>query len=459
MAAVTESIARLIAAPVELPEDVREAGRRGLLDTVGVALAGADEEAVRLLRAVVLTPDADGAATLLGAGGRTSILDAALINGTAAHALDFDDTQANVRGHPSATIAPAALALAEASGASGADLISAYVMGVEVAGRVGRGLGPAHARQGFHSTATLGVFGAAAAAACLLGLDEFQVTQALGLAASSAAGLRSNFGFMAKPLHAGNSARAGLLAALLAQRGFTATPAVLDAPNGFTDAFSPGDGDPNAVLGEGPWQIVEPGIAVKKYPCCNRGHRAADAILALVHRHDLVPAEIERIEVHQPAGEVDASGRVGPMIYPRPATGLQAKFSMQYVMAAAVVDRGLGMEAFTDTAVARPPAIALMERVVPIADEDRPPTTPELNYVEVRLLLRDGTELREAVRFSRGDPRGGVPLTAVELATKYLDCARTALPEDAALRSLARFDELESLPDVRFLTSELKSFT
>jgi 2-methylcitrate dehydratase PrpD len=433
----------------------REAGRRGLLDTVGVALAGAGEEAVRVLREVVLPAGSDGPATLLGLGGRASVLDATLINATAAHALDFDDTQANVRGHPSATIAPAALALAESLGSSGAELITAYVVGIEVAGRIGRGLGPAHARQGFHSTGTLGVFGAVAAAGRLLGLDPVQAAHALGIAASSAAGLRSNFGFMAKPLHAGNSARAGVLAAQLARRGFTATPEVLDAPHGFVDVFSPGDADPNRLLAEGEWQIVEPGIAVKKYPCCNRGHRAADAILALVERFDLQPDEIERIEVILPAGEVDAAGRVGPMIYPRPTTGLQAKFSLQYVLAAAVVDRGLGVAAFTDAAVARSEVNALRARVVPMADEGRPASVAELNYVEVRVVRRDGSVVYESVRFSRGDPRGGISLTAGELAAKFVDCARLTRPEETVARSLALFEELESLPDVRILTAQL----
>jgi 2-methylcitrate dehydratase PrpD len=453
MSDVTAEIARLVSSTVTLPPAAREAGRRGLLDTIGVALAGVGEDAVQILRSVVGSSAMDGPATVLGAVGRTSLLDAALLNATAAHALDFDDTQANVRGHPSATIVPAALAVAEATGASGAELITSYVVGIEVAARIGKGFGPAHARQGFHSTGTLGVFGAAAASARLLGLDAAQVTQALGIAASSAAGLRLNFGFMAKPLHAGNSARAGLLAAQLAQGGFTAAPDVLDH---VTEIFSPGDGDPRALLDDGDWQIVTPGIAVKKYPCCNRGHRALDAILTLVDRLDLAPADVERIDVVMPAGEVDSDGRVGPMIYPRPSTGLQAKFSMQYVVAAAVLDRRLGVGAFTDAAVGRADVAELLTRVVPVADAARPATDPDLNFVQVRVVRRDGREDCESVRFSRGDPRGGVPLSTAELATKYLDCAQTVLPEAAARRSLALFDDLEALPDVRILTEQLR---
>jgi 2-methylcitrate dehydratase PrpD len=284
---VTAEIAQLICEPLELPHAALVAGRRAILDTIGVTLAGSHEEAVRILRTVVAPA---GPATLLGCGTSASALDAALLNATAAHALDYDDTHASFRGHPSATIVPAALAAAELMGASGAELITAYVLGLEVAGRVGQSFGTSHAAQGFHSTGTLGVLGAAAASARLLGLDAEASAATLGIAASSAAGLRANFGFMAKPLHAGNSARAGLLAALLAQRGFTATDEILDAPRGFTEIFSPGDGGPvmaGPVLDE-QWQVLSPGIAVKKYPCCNRGHRAADAVLTLVHTHDFV---------------------------------------------------------------------------------------------------------------------------------------------------------------------------
>jgi 2-methylcitrate dehydratase PrpD len=459
---VTAGISALVhgTADADIPADAREAARRALLDTVGVALAGSGAECVRILREALGSdgPDpglgpAPGGATLLGTAARASALDAALVNATAAHALDYDDTHANVRGHPSAAVAPAALALAETLGASGADLVSAYVLGLEVAARVGRGIGPSHAAQGFHSTSTLGVLGAAGACARLLGLDPPQVATALGIAASGAAGLRLNFGCMTKPLHAGNAARAGLLAARLAQRGFTAHESVLDH-GGFGAVFSPGDGDPDAIAGgpDGGWQVVTPGIAVKKYPCCNRGHRAVDALLTLIDRHRFGAADVRLVEVRMPAGQVDAGGRVGPMTYPAPLTGLQAKFSMQYVLAAALLDGGLGIGAFTDEQVARPEARRLLGRVRPVADPLRPAGPPETDYVEVRVHLDDGDELAERVRFARGDPRGGVPLTAAELAAKYRDCAGTVLPAARVERSLDLLGDLDALPDVGLLT-------
>jgi 2-methylcitrate dehydratase PrpD len=444
-------------APEGVPPAVRNVARRAILDTVGVALAGANEECVRIVREVVLGDGpTTGNAQLIGATGRVNPLDAALINGTAAHALDYDDTHQSFRGHPSASIVPAAIVAAETAAATGAELVAAYALGLEVAGRVGRAVGVSHAAHGFHSTSTLGVIGATAAAARLLRLDRAQTATAFGIAASSAAGLRLNFGFMAKPLHAGNAARAGLLAAQLAGRGFTANTAAFDGPGGFIGTYSPGDGDPAAVApGDGTWQALDPGIAVKKYPCCNRGHRAIDATLALVAAHDLHAADVECIEVHMPAGEVDDAGRVGPMVYPRPETGLQAKFSMQYVIAAAVVERGLGVRTFADASVGRPDVQHLRSRVRPIADEDRPASDPDRNFVRVIVRRTDGRELADQIWFPRGDPRGGVDLTNAELAAKFRDCATAVLSDERAAAALRLLERLDTLEDVRTLTASL----
>jgi 2-methylcitrate dehydratase PrpD len=443
-----------------LAADERAAARRALLDTVGVALAGAREPAVRAVVESVAVGGgvaSDAGHTLLGLEGRAGALDAALVNGTAAHALDYDDTQSNVRGHPSAPIVAAALAAAELVGAGGLDLMAAYLIGTEVAGKVGASLGPSHASQGFHSTSTLGVLGAAAASARLLGLAPAQIVAALGVAASSACGLRSNFGTMTKPLHSGNAARAGMFAALVAQRGLTATESALDSPASFTEVFSPGgDGDLAALTAFGrPWEAVDPGIAVKKYPCCNRGHRAADAILAIVDRERLEPADVERVEVRLPAGQADAQGRVGPMTYPRPTTGLQAKFSMPYVIASAIHDGALRIANFTDEQVLRPELQQFLPRVQPISDPDRPAADRASDYVEVVVSRTDGRVLREQVRFPRGDPRGGPPLSWSEVSAKYRDCAGRVLSGYQIERSLAIFADLDALGDVRDLTAEL----
>jgi 2-methylcitrate dehydratase PrpD len=460
-AGATAEIASFICdtASASIPPAARDVARGAILDTVGVALAGSREPAARTVRE--LAAAADGAAgtgpvTLLGCARRAAALDAALVNGTAAHALDYDDTHASVRGHPSAPIVPAALAAAELSGASGAQLVDAYLIGLEIAGRVGRSLGPSHAGRGFHATSTVGVLGAAAAAARLLGLDVPRARAALGIAASSAAGLRLNFGTMTKPLHAGHAARNGLLACLLAQRDFGAADDALDAGRGFTSVFSGPDGNPALICGfDGSWQALSPGIAVKKYPCCNRGHRAADAILALADALQFGPADVERIEVRMPAGEVDDAGRVGPMTFPRPRTGLEAKFSMQYVVAAAVCDRELVIGTFRDESVRRPAVQGLLGLVRPVADRDRPGSDPDANYVEVVAWLRDGRVGAERVRFARGDPRGGTRLSWPELVRKYTDCGTGVLTAAQLQRSAALIGRLDELDEVTALTAEL----
>jgi 2-methylcitrate dehydratase PrpD len=457
---VTGALAEFVSAfpAAAIPTAARAAAGRAVLDTTGVALAGARERCTEIVRTTVTAGDGKGHATLLGSGGRASPLDAALINGTAAHALDYDDTHASFRGHPSAPIVAAALAAAELAGATGAELLDGYVLGLEVAGRIGRSLGASHATQGFHSTATLGVLGAAVAASRVLGLSGPQVGAALGVAASSASGLRLNFGTMAKPLHAGNAARAGLLAALLSRRGFTAANDALAPATGFTAVYSPGDGDliATADLGEC-WQVTSPGIAVKKYPCCNRGHRAADAVLHLVLAHDLQPAEVARIEVRMPPGQVDSEGRVGPMTYPRPMTGLEAKFSMQYVVAAALFDRELRIATFTDAAVRRPEVLEFIGRVRPVAVPVAGAAPGTADAVEVVVHLRGSGTVARRVSYARGDPRGGEVLGSAELADKYRDCASIALAPAAVERSLDLLQQLGTLDTVSRLTEVLSS--
>jgi 2-methylcitrate dehydratase PrpD len=429
-----------------------------VLDTVGVLLAGSVEPIVtdvieELTHAQHIADDAPaGAATVLGRGCWARPTEAALVNAVSAHVIDFDDVQSHVRGHPSACILPAALAAAEHAGLDGAGLLDAYVVGIEVAGKVGRSFDASHARQGFHSTSTLGVLGAAAAAARALALTQRQTAYALGIAASSASGLRSNFGTMTKALHAGFAARDGLAAALLARRGVTAIDTVLDGAGSFTRVYCPDGGEPAAIRGLGePWEILDPGIAIKKYPCCNRGHRAADATLDLVRELDIGAAEIADVQVRMPAGQVDAEGRVGPMTFPRPASGIEAKFSLQYAVAAALQHRALPMAAFTDEGIHDPQVVALLSRVHPVnrADDD--------DHVEVVITTRSGAQESRTVRFTRGDPRGGGPLPWNEVLAKYRDCASAVLADDAITRSAALVKSLNALPQLGDLTRLLRA--
>jgi 2-methylcitrate dehydratase PrpD len=358
-------------------------------------------------------------------------------------------------GHPSIPLVPALLAAGEAAGASGADVVTAFLVGFEVECKVGRAMGRSHYARGFHATTTLGALGSAAACARLWGLTPEQTAHALGIASSMAGGLRANFGSMTKPLQAGNAARAGVVAATLARGGFTGGHDVLDGAFGFVRTFSPAeDGDIEQIGGFGePWEVVEPGISVKKYPCCFVSHRAADAALSLVAGHDLRPEQVERVEVHLPNGSVSASGGVGPMIHPRPRTGLEGKFSMQYVVASAIHDRALKFANFEDGAVLRPELQAFLPRVTPVNDTERHPAAPGESYSVVEMRLVDGRVLTEAVIEARGGPSD--PLSWEELLEKYRDCASRALPPDRVERSAEMLVDLDRVRDVRELAAML----
>jgi 2-methylcitrate dehydratase PrpD len=458
---VTSTVAALVANTTiaDLPGPVQVVARRAVLDTLGVTLAGVREESARLVRTVAITESGSGPCTVAGTRLRASAADAALANGTAAHALDFDDTHDNVRGHPSAPIVAAAIAIGELRHSTGGELLTAYAVGLEVAGKVGRSLGTSHAKGGFHSTSTVGVLGAAAASAHLCRLSPSQTAAALGIAASRASGLRRSFGSMTKPLHAGEAARSGVLAALLAGQDFSAAPGVLDGPGSFVEIFSPhGDARPALIDGLGdPWEAVQPGVAVKKYPCCNRGHRALDAVLALRDRLALnEPNLVEQVEVRMPAGQVDQHGRVGPMTYPRPHTGLEAKFSMQYVVAAALFDGELAVAAFSDAAARRPAVRALMSRVRVVSDPARPTGDPRADYVEVVLRMRDGRTESQRVHYPRGDPRGGALLSDDEVEAKFLGCARGVLPDAGITRVIEMVARLDAVDDVAMLAGLLR---
>jgi 2-methylcitrate dehydratase PrpD len=427
-----------------VPDAVRWAATRAVLDTVGVALAGANEPVTRAARE--LTPD--GPARFWGSTRCGTALDAAFVNAVAAHVLDYDDVHADVMGHPSAGIVPAVVAAGELVGASGATVLDGYAVGLEIASVIGRALGPSHPARGFHSSSTTAVFGAASGSARVLGLDLTQTATALSIAASAASGLRANFATMTKALHLGAAARDGLHASLLARGGVTAAPTAVEE---FLAAYS----DDVAVPPIGPhWRILDPGLAVKKYACCNRGHRTADAVLALVTQHELAADDVARIEVEFPAGQVDADGRVGPMRYPVPTTGLEAKFSLPYVVAAAVLDRRLGIAQFSDAAVLRPAARALGARVVIRSDPHRHTGGPR-DYVEVSLILRTGRALARRVYHRRGDPAGGPPLDDAEITAKYAECAATVFSPDQVAATSGLIWDLAGLADVRSLTAAL----
>ncbi|TMI84163.1 MAG: MmgE/PrpD family protein [Bacillati bacterium ANGP1] len=434
-----------------VPLGVTAAARAAVLDTIAVTLAGAGEPVTRIVAEAVAEDGARPVAAQLGTDLRTSAEGAALVNGVSGHALDYDDVSVSVRGHPSVVVLPAALAAAQSVSASGRALLEAYVAGVEVMTKLGRVMGPAHYRAGWHATSTLGTLGSAAAAGKLLGLDAGRITHALAIAASEASGSRQNFGTMTKPFHAGHAARCGLHAARLAQKGMTGDPAAIEGPVGFFAMFSFGDARPEELVRSlgAPFDLVSPGLSVKKYPCCFATHRAADGVLDLAGEHGIRPNDVAAVTVTVPAG-----GRQ-PLIHDRPETGLQGKFSMQYVIAAALLDRGLGFDAFSDAAVRRPEAQALLERVM-VHEEPafRDAANPmEEGHVTVEVRTTDGRRLARRIDHPRGSP--ALPLRREELLAKFRDCAARALDPAAVDRALTALDCIESVRDVNALVASL----
>ena len=434
---MTAEVARFIVETSQVPDPVRERATNHLVDGVAVMLAGAAAESGRIVREHLREVGGNPQAVVVGSRVRAPLQLAAWANGTAAHALDYDDTQLatdprSVYGlltHPTAPVLPAALAAAEHVGASGQELLDAYVVGVEVACRTADAVDPRHYRDGFHSTGTLGTFGACAAAARLLGCDLDQTLRALGLAASMAAGLRENFGTMTKPFHAGRAAENGLLAVLLARRGWTAARDILEAKRGFYSAAA-GGFDPSKIEGKlgNPYFFESPGISIKPYPSGSLSHPAQDVLLDLVREHDVRPEEVERIEVGVNSHVPNA------LIHTRPQTALEAKFSLQFQMAVGVVDRRAGLAQFTDERVRDPAVRALMERVHVYVD----PEIDALGYNEMRMkvaiYLRDGRVLAGRADMARGHPRR--PMSRQEVSEKFLECAALVMPRYQAQRLL-----------------------
>ncbi len=437
-----------------IPTEAFEVATRAVLDTLGVALAGSVEPPATL--SARLAPDLPGGTVLWGQNRRTNPAYAALVNGAAAHALDYDDVQHSLRGHPSAPVVPALFAAAEAAGRSGRDLLAAYVLADEVAGRLGEAVGAPHYVAGWHNTSTLGALAAAAGCARLLGLGPEETCRALGIAASMASGLKKNFGTMTKPLHAGLAARVGYEAATLAGLGFTADDAIFDGSLGFLSVYSAGGSvNPDALvdgLGQR-WQVLDPGIAVKIYPCCAETHRALDAIFLLLAETPFGPQEVEAVEaLVSPVGT--------PLIHTSPKTGLEGKFSIEYCLAAAILDRKINLTTFTDPMVSRPEVRSLMAKVrrvwydfLPVGSGLQDDLRSGTDVPLVKVYLKDGRVLARRVEEPKGDPKN--PVSWAELVGKFRDCAGRVLVSRSIDRLVELIRNLRDLPDLREVSTLL----
>ena len=420
-----------------LPPAVVEAAGRSITDWLGTAIRGAAEPLAGAIAAVVAATGGEAQATVLGRGTRTSALLAALANGAQSHALDFDDTHLPSIVHGAAPVAPVALALGEWRHAAGADMLAAFVAGFEIETRIGRVIGRKLADRGWHVTGLLGHFGAATAAGKLLGLDHARLAQALGIAGTQAAGLEASFGTMSKPLHPGKAAMNGLLAALLAREGFTGPVAVLDAAEGLPGTFLGVSDMDRAAEGLGKrFEIVD--NSTKFYAACHLTHATIDAGRAIRARLDLQPDAVESVRCHVNPLVLKVANQTAPR------TGLEAKFSVAYCAATALVRGEAGEAQFAEDSVADARVARVMSRVTAEAD-------PSIRVDAARMTLRlaDGRVLEERIAAARGTPDN--PLTRDEVEAKFQRLAGVVLPADRIARLSGMLRRLPELPDVAAL--------
>jgi 2-methylcitrate dehydratase PrpD len=415
-----------------------DAARKAIIDFLACAIAGAGDRTTGIL-ADTVGANLPGDAILLGSSRRTDPLVAALVNGHAGHVLDYDDVHASVRGHPTTVIIPALLAFAAEREFSADALIASYIVGLEAMARLGLSLGSNHYENGFHATATLGTIGAAAAIAHLTRASIDETAVALGLAATQSSGLRLQFGTDAKPFHAGMAARSGLLSARMAAVGFGGAPDFLDNPVGFHSVYAFGAERPSAVTENwgSPWQIVAPGLTLKAYPCCTASHPVASLGIGL-NREGLEADAIEHITFTYPPG-ADAA-----LVVSKPGNGIEARFSPEYVFAAALIDGALRLDHFDERPVL-PRLMDLARRAGRRHDETAPrmSSDPRTRFVIVDIVLRDGSAIQR--RFD------GLPGLS-DPAEKFRD-ATARNPAFADVPSLVR--TMSSTADLRQLLALL----
>jgi len=430
----------------EVPPKVKAVARRHIVDSCGVIIAGRTERASALALKHACRMGGQTLAAPL----------AAFVGGVRGHVLDYDDTQLSTRPeavyglltHPSVPVLSAALAVGHAEGSTGADLLVAFIAATESECRLCDAIDPRHYQSGFHSTGTVGTLGATLAAARMLKLDAGDTPIALGIGASSASGLRENFGTMTKSLHAGRAAQHGVEAAYLARAGWTAAGNVLEAERGFFSAFG-GTFQPDAIhdrLGKS-WYYLEPGVSIKPHPNGSLTHPAMWVFHELVEEHHLVPAQVEKVIVGT------SSHMPNALIHHRPKDPLAAKFSMEYALAVLLARGRAGLREFSPEVVLAPDVQELIPRIELAVD----PVAEQAGYhrmlTRITFRLKDGRQLFGEGEAGRGHPVN--PMTEDEVLEKFEDCARWGNLPDAGTRIRDLVDNLEELDHLEELCQAL----
>jgi len=433
----------------KIPKAVVNKGKQCLLDTIGVSIFGQCFRASKIALNLALDMGGKEQSLILGSPNYTNAYWAAFVNGISAHVADFDDSSVDFKGHPSSVLMPAALAAAEIKNVSGIKLLEGFILGNEVGSKLGQVMGWNHYNIGWHGTGTVGTIAASVAAASILDLKPEQIIRTIGIAASSAAGIRQNFGTMTKSFHAGQAAAAGLMAALLAEKGFDASKTALEGDVGFIKVFNGSDTISflREKLGDN-YSIKN--LAFKKYPSCAGTHAAVDAALFLKKKYRIEYWQIDAVEcAARPNIE-------SILIYNRPQTGLEAKFSMQYCTACALINGKLGIQDFEDTAVQESEVQEFVKKIRFISDPEFEKVAIERNLLaptRVKIFLKDGQKLEQTVLEADGGPLA--PLSWGDLEKKYLECATTVFSPVQAEYVKKTIMDIENLAKIKDLTDQM----
>jgi 2-methylcitrate dehydratase PrpD len=428
-----------------------------IIDGIAVMLAGSRTECVKKLGNYICEKGGVPSSTIVGFKIKSCPSDAALVNGTSGHADDYDDTQLSsspdriygLLTHPTVPVLASALATGETMDCSGRELLEAFIVGFEVECKLAEAIKPEHYTQGFHTTGTIGAFGAAAASSRLLGLDEEELRFALGMTASMSSGIRVNFGTMTKPLHAGMAASNGVVACMLAKKGYTADRESLDGRWGFMNVLGHGV-DPEKLIGKlgSPYALLYPGASIKMYPCGSLGQPSMDTFLEIVVEDDLKPKDIQEIRLRAGPNILE------PLRYTSPINGLQAKFSLQFGLASILLNRRAGLREYTTEVVNSKDVQEVMAKVKTHLDPEVARMGKDKMRSIVEVELHGGRVIRRVADTARGTPEK--PLTSGELDAKFRECASFVLENDKLEKAAEMIRFLEDLSSINKLTSLLK---
>ncbi len=422
-------------------------------DGIAVMLAGSRTDSAQKVYKYTMEKNCPGDSSIIGFDKKTAPSDAALINGTSGHADDFDDTQLSTSPdriyglltHPTVPVLAASLAVAEMIDCSGLELVDAFIAGFEVECKLAEAIRPEHYRRGFHTTATIGIFGACASSSMLMQQDKEQLRHSLGIAASMSSGIRVNFGTMTKPLHAGMAASNGVIACMLGKQGFTADKHALDGRWGFMNILG-GGADTEKIQGKmgNPYSILVPGATVKMYPCGSLAQPTMDALLMVVNENDLYPEDVKTIIVRAGPNILE------PLRYKAPENMLQAKFSLQFGLATILLKRKAGLREYTDDWVKNPELRRTMAKVKTTLDDEISRMGVEIMRSNLEIELMNGEKIQRIVDTARGTPEN--PFSSRELDEKFIECAGFVLNNEKTLEAIKTINNLETVKSVKELT-------